>query len=422
MLYHLFEYLRTTYDFPGVGLMQYLSVRAIIAIVTSILVSLIIGKKIIRFLQKKQIGEEIRDLGLEGQIAKKGTPTMGGIIILISIFVPTLLFCNLTNIYIQLLLLSTLWLGLIGFLDDYIKVFKKNKDGLKGKYKVFGQVGLGLIVGLILCFSDTVVVTDKAPSKAQITTEQNINSEDIITSETHKSTITTIPFVKQNEFDYAWLAPFSGQLKNIFTWIIYILVIIFIITAVSNGTNLTDGMDGLATGTSAIVGTTLGILAYLSGNIIYSDYLDIMYIPYSGEIVVFIAALVGALLGFLWYNSYPAQIFMGDTGSLALGGIIAVIAIIIRKELLIPILCGIFLVESISVIVQRGYFKYTKKKTGQGVRVFKMTPLHHHFQKEGIAAIIQSPKRALPEAKIVMRFWLISILLAALTIITLKIR
>lgn len=399
MLYHLFEYLKNTIDFPGVGLMQYISVRATVAIITSILISLIIGKKIITLLQKKQIGEAIRDLGLEGQMQKKGTPTMGGVIIIISIFVPVLLFCNLSNIYIQLLLLTTLWLGAIGFIDDYIKVFKKDKDGMPGKYKVLGQVLLGLIVGLTLFFSESNLSFGIA-----------------------KSTVTTIPFIKQNEFDYAWLVPFSGQLEETLTWIIYIIAIIFIITAVSNGTNLTDGMDGLATGTSVIIGTTLGILAYLSGNTIYADYLNIMYLPNSGEIVIFVAAFVGALLGFLWYNSYPAQVFMGDTGSLALGGIIAVIAIVIRKELLIPILCGIFFVESLSVIIQRAYFKYTKKKNGVGTRVFKMTPLHHHFQKEGIEAIIQKPKMALPEAKIVMRFWLISIILAALTIVTLKIR
>jgi phospho-N-acetylmuramoyl-pentapeptide-transferase len=372
-------------------------------------------------LQKKQIGEDIRDLGLEGQLSKKGTPTMGGIIILVSILIPTLLFCDLTNIYVILLIISTIWLGVIGFIDDYIKVFRKNKEGMPGKYKIFGQVSLGLIVGIVLCFSDQVVVHEKGtPSKEEIakieqSTGTSYNPE-------HKSTKTTIPFVKENEFDYKWLAPGQGRVKDILGWIIYVIVIIFVITAVSNGTNLTDGMDGLATGISAIVGATLGILAYLSGNIIYSDYLNIMYLPDTGEVVIFMAVLVGALLGFLWYNSFPAQVFMGDTGSLALGGIIAVAAIVIRKELLIPILCGIFFVESLSVILQRGYFKYTKKKYGAGRRIFKMSPLHHHYQKEGIPALIQRPVKAIPEAKIVMRFWLVAILLAVITVVTLKIR
>lgn len=421
MLYHLFEYLKTSIDFPGSGLMQYISFRGMFASIIAIFVSIFIGKYIIRRLQKKQIGEEIRDLGLEGQLAKKGTPTMGGIIILISILVPTILFCNLKNVYVQLLILSTVWLGAIGFIDDYIKVFKKNKEGLQGKYKIFGQVSLGLIVGLTLCFSNQVVIKDKVIP----TTEEQAQIE-TVTGKTynpvHKSTKTTIPFVKANEFDYKWLAAGEGKVKDILGWVIYIAVIIFVITAVSNGTNLTDGMDGLATGVSAIVGATLGILAYLSGNIIYSDYLNIMYIPNVGEVVVFMSALIGALLGFLWYNSFPAQVFMGDTGSLALGGIIAVAAIIIRKELLIPILCGIFFVESLSVIFQRAYFKYTKKKYGEGRRIFKMSPLHHHYQKEGIPALIKRPYKAIPEAKIVMRFWLVAILLAVVTIVTLKIR
>ncbi len=419
MLYALFEYLKNVADIPGLGLMQYISFRSIIAIIVAILFSMYIGKIIIRKLQKLQIGEEIRDLGLEGQLSKKGTPTMGGVIILTSIIIPVVLFCNLTNIYVQLLLFSTIWLGAVGFADDYIKVFKKNKEGLSGKYKIVSQVTLGLIVGLTLCFSDEVVIRDKVnnTTTSQLGTEiaQNYNPE-------HKSTKTTIPFVKSNEFNYQWLVPGHGKVKEILSWILYIIVIIFVITAVSNGTNLTDGMDGLAAGVSAIVGTTLGILAYLSGNIIYAGYLNIMYIPNIGESVIFLAALIGALAGFLWYNSYPAQVFMGDTGSLALGGIIAVAAIIIRKELLIPILCGIFFVESLSVIIQRGYFKYTKKKYGQGVRVFKMSPLHHHFQKEGVDAIIKKPLHAIPEAKIVMRFWLVAILLAVLTIVTLKIR
>lgn len=396
MLYHLFDYLNSAgIDFPGIGLMQYISFRALLALMTALLVALYAGPRIIRKLQKKQIGEDIRDLGLEGQMQKKGTPTMGGIIIILSILVPALLFGNLTNIYVQLLIVSAIWLGLIGFLDDSIKVFKKNKDGLSGKYKIIGQVTLGLVVGLALCFSNQVDI---------------------------QSTLTTIPFVKDNQFDYAWLSPFGGEFGEIFARIIYVVVIIFVITAVSNGSNLTDGMDGLATGVSAFIGITIAILAYLSGNTIYASYLDIMYIPYSGEVVIFMSAFIGALVGFLWYNTFPAQVFMGDTGSLALGGIIAVAAIILKKELLIPVMCGIFFVESLSVIMQRYWFKYTKKKYGEGRRIFKMSPLHHHFQKEGIPALIQSPHKALPEAKIVVRFWIITILLCAITIITLKIR
>ncbi len=380
-------------DFPGSGIMRYISVRAILASMTAILIALVFGKSIIRKLQKRQIGEEIRDLGLEGQLAKKGTPTMGGVIILMAIAVPILLFGDLKNTYVLLLLITTVWLGLLGFADDYIKVFRKNKEGLPGRYKILWQVILGLAVGITVCLKEDTV-----------------------------STLTTIPFIKDNEFDYAWLAPGSGKVKEILQVVIYVTVIIFITTAMSNGTNLTDGMDGLAAGISAIVGATLGVLAYLSGNVIYSDYLNIMYIPDSGEIAVFMAAFTGALLGFLWYNSYPAQVFMGDTGSLALGGIMGVAAILIRKELLTPVLCGIFFVESLSVIIQRVYFKHTKKKYGTGRRIFKMAPLHHHFQKEGIPSLIARPARAIPEAKIVMRFWLISILLAILTIITLKIR
>jgi len=396
MLYHLFDYLsKSGIDFPGIGLMQYISFRALMALMTALLVALYAGPRIIRKLRMKQIGEDIRDLGLEGQMQKKGTPTMGGMIIILSILVPALLFGNLTNIYVQLLIVSAIWLGLIGFLDDSIKVFKKNKDGLSGKYKIIGQVTLGLIVGLALCMSNQVDL---------------------------QSTFTTIPFVKHNQFDYAWLNPFGGEFGEIFTRVIYVTVIIFVITAVSNGSNLTDGMDGLATGVSAFIGITIAILAYLSGNTIYASYLDIMYIPHSGEVVIFMSAFIGALVGFLWYNTYPAQVFMGDTGSLALGGIIAVAAIILKKELLIPVMCGIFFVESLSVIMQRYYFKYTKKKYGEGRRIFKMSPLHHHFQKEGIPAIIQKPHKALPEAKIVVRFWIITILLCAITIITLKIR
>ena len=396
MLYHLFDYLsKAGIDFPGIGLMQYISFRALMALMTALLVALYAGPKIINKLRMKQIGEEIRDLGLEGQMQKKGTPTMGGMIIILSIIVPALLFGNLANIYVQLLIITSIWLGVIGFLDDSIKVFKKNKDGLSGKYKIIGQVTLGLVVGLALCLNNQVDLTD---------------------------TVTTIPFVKHNQFDYAWLSPFDGHLGDIFTRIIYVIVIIFVITAVSNGSNLTDGMDGLATGVSAFIGITIAILAYLSGNTIYSSYLDIMYIPYSGEVVIFMSAFIGALVGFLWYNTYPAQVFMGDTGSLALGGIIAVAAIILKKELLIPVMCGIFFVESLSVIMQRYWFKYTKKKYGEGRRIFKMSPLHHHFQKEGIPALIQRPVKALPEAKIVVRFWIITILLCAITIITLKIR
>ena len=396
MIYHLFDYLsKSGVDFPGIGLMQYITFRALIALMTALLVALYAGPKIIKMLQKKQIGEDIRDLGLEGQMQKKGTPTMGGIIIILSLVIPALLFGNLTNIYVQLLIVTAIWLGLIGFLDDSIKVFKKNKDGLSGKYKIIGQVTLGLVVGLALCMSDQTGL---------------------------QNTLTTIPFIKDNQFDYAWLSPFGGEFGEIFTRIIYVVVVIFVITAVSNGSNLTDGMDGLATGVSAFIGITIAILAYLSGNTIYASYLDIMYIPHSGEVVIFMSAFIGALVGFLWYNTYPAQVFMGDTGSLALGGIIAVSAILLRKELLIPVMCGIFFVESLSVIMQRYYFKYTKKKYGEGRRIFKMSPLHHHFQKEGIPALIQSPQKALPEAKIVVRFWIITILLCAITIITLKIR
>ena len=392
MIYYLFEQLQHL-DFPGSGLLQYISVRSILASVTAIVLMLCFGGKVIRGLQKLLIGEEIRDLGLEGQLAKKGTPTMGGVMILGSILIAVLLFGDLTNMYIQLLLITLVWLGALGFTDDYIKVFRKNKEGMSGKYKIVGQVILALAVGITICVHEDTV-----------------------------STLTTIPFVKNNEFDYAWLAPGSGKIKELLQVVIYVAVIIFIITAMSNAVNLTDGMDGLAAGITAIVGAALGVLAYLSGNVIYADYLNIMYIPESGEITVYLSALVGALLGFLWFNSYPAQVFMGDTGSLALGGIIGVVAVLIRKELLIPILCGVFFAESLSVIIQRLYFKYTKKKYGAGRRVFKMAPLHHHYQKEGVPALITKPVRAIPEAKIVMRFWIVSILLAIATIITLKIR
>lgn len=420
MIYHLFEYLRHSgFDFPGIGLMQYITVRAFCGSIVAILTSLLVGKKIIRKLQKKQIGEEIRDLGLEGQLSKKGTPTMGGIIIITSITIPALLFCNLTNLNSILLIITTLWLGGLGFLDDYIKVFKHNKEGLSGKYKIFGQVALGLLVGLTLCFSPQLGFRDFSKSGADATVVERSAHGSAVAE---NNTKTTFPFVKSHEFDYDWLSPFKGKVGNIIKWIIYILVIIFVITACSNGCNLTDGMDGLATGISAIVGATLGVLAYLSGHVGYADYLNIMYIPSSGEIAVYMSIFIGALMGFLWYNSFPAQVFMGDTGSLMLGGVIGVCAILIRKELLLPILCGIFLVESLSVILQRYYFKYTKKKYGEGRRIFKMAPLHHHYQKEGIPALISHPVRAIPEAKIVTRFWVVSIILAVLTIVTIKIR
>lgn len=424
MIYHLFEYLQEAgYDFPGVGLVKYITFRAMMAIMTALVIALWLGPKIIRKLQKLQIGEEIRDLGLEGQMAKKGTPTMGGVIILLSILISALLFADLTNVYVILLIITTLWLGFIGFKDDSIKVFKKNKDGLKGKYKIIGQVTLGLIVGLVLCLNSHVTIREKVSSKKNLqdVTVQIDESSSTPYRET-KSTVTTIPFVKNNQLDYSWFSPFEGKAGKIAGWVVYVLVVIFVVTAVSNGTNLTDGLDGLATGISAIVGTAIGILAYLSGNFIYASYLNIMYIPYTGEVVIYMAAFIGALIGFLWFNTFPAQVFMGDTGSLPLGGIIAVAALIIRKELLLPILCGIFFVESLSVIIQTTYFKYTKRKYGEGRRVFKMSPLHHHFQKSGIPALIQSPARPIPEAKIVVRFWIIAIFLCIVAIITLKIR
>lgn len=415
MLYYLFDYLNQ-YDFPGAGMFKYITFRAALAIITSMLVSFLIGKRIIGYLQKKQIGETIRDLDLAGQMAKKGTPTMGGLIIILAILIPTLLFAQLHNIYIILMLITTVWLGTIGFTDDYIKVFKKNKEGLKGKMKLIGQIGLGLIVGLILFLSPEAVIREKIrPSELTTVIDEN-NRESSITREAVwgqdvKSTKTTIPFVKNNEFDYSRVVGFMGEKAQQWGWLVFLLVTIFIITAVSNGANLTDGLDGLATGTSAIIGATLGILAYVSGNMIYADYLNIMYIPNTGELVVFIAAFIGATVGFLWYNSYPAQVFMGDTGSLTIGGIISVFAIIIHKELLIPILCGIFLVENLSVVMQVSYFKYTRKRYGEGRRIFRMSPLHHHYQKKGY-----------PEPKIVTRFWIVGIILAILTIVTLKIR
>ena len=425
MIYHLFQSLKE-YDIPGQGLMTYLSFRAIFASITAMLVAVFAGKRIIRWLQRRQIGEEIRDLGLEGQLQKKGTPTMGGAIIIISILCGVLLFADLTNIYIILLLITTVWLGGLGFTDDYIKVFKHNKDGLSEKSKLIAQIMLGFAIALTVCFSGDIVVREKvdaaeitarAMDDGAVSVSDTAPAQDVV-----KSTKTTIPFVKNHEFDYKWLSPFKGTFGWYCKWAIYVIMIVIVITACSNGTNLTDGMDGLATGTSAIAGVVLGIFAWLSGNIINSDYLNIMYIPGTGEIAVFMAAFVGALIGFLWYNSFPAQVFMGDTGSLAIGGIIGVCAILIRKELLLPILCGVFFVESLSVLMQRFYFKYTRKRYGTGRRIFKMTPLHHHFQKEGIPALITAPKRALPEAKIVVRFWIIGIILAVLTIAMLKIR
>jgi phospho-N-acetylmuramoyl-pentapeptide-transferase len=418
MLYYLFEYLHNLHV-PGAGMFTYISFRSAAAIITSLFISLMIGKKVILLLQKKQIGEVVRDLGLEGQYQKKGTPSMGGIIILASIVVPTLLFAKLNNIYVLLMLLTTLWLGLIGFIDDYIKIFKKHKEGLAGKFKIIGQVGLGIIVGLVLFFGKDVVIAEKV-TNVNLTTRQRTelidqpasNKVNAASTMETKSTKTTIPFVKNNEFDYKWLVSFvKGPLHQPLTWIVYVLIVIFILTSVSNGANLTDGLDGLATGTSAIIGVALAILAYVSSNFIYARYLNIMFIPHSEELVIYAAAFIGATIGFLWYNSFPAQVFMGDTGSLALGGIIAVFAIIIRKELLIPILCGIFLVENLSVVIQVAWFKRTKKKYGEGRRVFLMAPLHHHYQKKGF-----------PEPKIVTRFWIVAIILAVLSIVTLKIR
>ena len=436
MIYHLFQYLER-FDIPGQRLFTYLSFRAMLTSVTAMLISFFIGKWIIALLQRKQIGETIRDLGLEGQMQKKGTPTMGGIIIIFSIVIPVLLFCDLTNVYLQLLLFTTLWCGALGFADDYIKVFKHNKEGLHPKVKLAAQMILGLAVGMTVWLSNDIVIREKVPVKAGVANivEQgnrqslNVDSETLVAEDAGwemenvvKSTKTTIPFVKNHEFDYKWLSPFKGKWGWYCKWAIYVLMIVIVITACSNGTNLTDGMDGLAAGTSAIVGVVLGVLAWVGGNLLNSDYLNIMYIPGSGEIAVFMAAFVGALMGFLWYNSYPAQVFMGDTGSLTIGGIIGVGAVLMRKELLLPILCGIFLVESLSVIMQRTYFKYTKKKYGEGRRIFKMSPLHHHYQKEGIPALITKPVHAIPEAKIVARFWLIGIILAVSTLALLKLR
>lgn len=404
MLYYLFEYLQSVYDFPGAGLFQYISFRAAMAVITSLLVSLVFGGKIIRFIQRKQIGEEVRTLGLAGEESKKGTPTMGGLIILGAILIPTLLFTKLDNIYIQIMLVSTVWLGSIGFIDDYIKVFKKDKEGLAGRFKVLGQIGIGLIVGIVMVFHSDIVVKDEVSLSSETEVVGSI-------SLAQKSSKTTTPFFKNNEFDYQSLTSWMGDTAKDYAWILFVLIVVVIVTAVSNGANMTDGLDGLATGTSAIIGATLALFAYVSGNIIAADYLNIMYIPDTGELVIYMSAFVGACVGFMWYNSYPAQVFMGDTGSLALGGIIAVVAILIRKELLIPILCGVFLVENLSVIMQIGYFKYTKKKFGEGKRIFKMAPLHHHYQKLGMH-----------ESKIVTRFWIVGIMLAVITVVTLKLR
>ena len=420
MLFHLFQYLDKMYHIPGGGLFNFISFRTGVAFILALMISTIFGRRIIDFLQKKQIGETIRELGLEGQMSKKGTPTMGGVIIIISILVPTLLLTNLTNTYLLLMIITTVWMGIIGLTDDYIKVFLKNKDGLKGLFKIIGQVGLGLIVGITMYMSPEIVIRENIEVKVHQRVAHVVYSKKDV-----KSTNTTIPFVKNNNLDYADLFSSLGEKAQQYGWILFVLMTIFIVTAVSNGANLTDGLDGLATGSSAIMGVTLGILAYVSGNVNYAGYLNIMYLPGTGELLVFAGAFMGATIGFLWYNAFPAQVFMGDTGSLTLGGIIAVFAIIIRKELLIPILCGVFLIENLSVILQVSYFKFTKKRTGVGQRIFKMTPLHHHYQKPGnagIQAIIQKPLQALPESKIVVRFWIIGIILAAITIITLKIR
>jgi phospho-N-acetylmuramoyl-pentapeptide-transferase len=420
MFYYLFDFLHKHFNFPGAGMFQYISFRAGLSIIASLILSMIVGKRIIKYLRKKQVGETVRDLGLTGQIEKQGTPTMGGLIILGSILIPVLLFAKLHNIYIILMLVTTVWLGAIGFIDDYIKVFKKNKKGLAGRFKIIGQIGLGLIVGLTMYYSPDVVIREKNPNNNSV---RMVNTNSVLQVENGtqsnrfffetpvKSTKTTIPFIKNNEFDYADLLAWTGKGYHKWAFLIFIPIIIIIITAVSNGANLTDGLDGLATGTSAVIGITLAVFAYVSGNYFYANYLNIMLIPNTGELVIFISAFVGACIGFLWYNSYPAQIFMGDTGSLSIGGIIAVFAIIIRKELLIPLLCGVFLIQTLSVMMQVTYFKYSKRKYGEGRRIFLMSPLHHHYQKKGYH-----------EAKIVMRFIIVGIVLAVLSVITLKIR
>jgi len=414
MLYYLFDYLNKL-NVPGAGLFDFISFRAALALITSLIISVVFGQKIINALRRQQIGETVRDLGLAGQIEKSGTPTMGGLIILSAILIPTLLFAKLHNVYVITMLMATVWLGLIGFLDDYIKVFKKNKEGLKGKFKVIGQIGVGLIVGCILYFSDDVTVHKRVDADYKLQADEEFVTEAHIQNdgETYKwvktdDMTTTIPFIKGNEFNYNWLI---GDWHKSYGWLLFIPIVIFIVIAVSNGANMTDGLDGLATGTSAIIGIALAVLAYVSSHAKFADYLNVMYIPMAEELVIFIAAFVGACVGFLWYNSFPAQVFMGDTGSLALGGIIAVFAISIRKELLIPVLCGVFLIENLSVMMQVGYFKFTKKRYGEGRRIFLMAPLHHHYQKKG-----------LHEAKIVARFWIVAVLLAVVTIVTLKLR
>jgi len=416
MLYYLFEYLQEQ-GVPGAGVFQYISFRAAMAIVVSLLISMVFGGKIINIIRRQQAGETIRDLGLEGQMEKAGTPTMGGLIILASIIIPTLLFAKLNNIYVLLLLFSTVWLGAIGFIDDYIKIFKKNKDGLSGKFKIIGQVGIGIIVGSVLYFNSDVVVRHKVATGATNVAQAEAGNLKKDATANHfvweevQSTKTTIPFVKNNEFDYKWFLSWLSKDLLKYTWLIYIPIVILVITAMSNGANMTDGIDGLAAGTSAIIGVAIAVFAFVSGNQFFADYLNVMYIPNSGEIVIFSAAFVGAAVGFLWYNSYPAQVFMGDTGSLALGGIIAVMSLAVRKELILPVLAGIFLAENLSVMLQVGYFKYTKKKTGEGKRIFLMAPLHHHFQKKGMH-----------ESKIVSRFWIVGLMLMVLSIVTLKIR
>jgi len=408
MLYYLFEYLENHYNLTGAGLFQYISFRSALAFILSLLFSTIYGKRIINFLQRKQVGESVRDLGLEGQVEKAGTPTMGGIIIILATLIPVLLFAKLENVYIIVLIVTTVWMGTIGFIDDYIKIFRKNKDGLKGRFKILGQVTLGIFVGAMFYFHPGITMKEKLPVQYQYTTEEGVP---VLFGEAEKSTKTTIPFFKNNELEYANALEIFGEGLKDYAWLIFIPIVIFIITAVSNGANLTDGIDGLAAGSSAIIVLTLGVFAWVSGNIIFANYLDVMYIPNSGEMTIFIAAFVGSLVGFLWYNTYPAQVFMGDTGSLTIGGIIAVLAIAVRKELLIPILAGVFFVETLSVILQVSYFKYTKKKFGEGRRIFKMSPLHHHYQKSGYH-----------ESKIVTRFWIIGIMLAVFTIVTLKLR
>ncbi len=421
MLYHLFTYLDKYFDVPGAGMFNYISFRTGLAFIFGLAISTLFGRRIIDYLQKKQIGETIRNLGLEGQMSKKGTPTMGGIIILLAILIPTLLFAQLNNTYTLLMIITTIWLGIIGFADDYIKVFLKNKEGLSGRFKIFGQVSLGLIVGLTMYLSPDAVIRENIEQRGDNERVENV----LYAKKDVKSTKTTIPFFKNNNLDYADAFKWAGENAQKYGWILFVAVAIFLVTAISNGANLTDGLDGLATGSSAIMGITLGILAYVSGNIKYAAYLNIMYLPGTGELLIFAGAFIGATIGFLWYNAYPAQVFMGDTGSLTLGGIIAVFALAIHKELLIPILCGVFIVENLSVVMQVSYFKYTKKRYGEGKRIFKMSPLHHHFQKAGnagIDALLQKPLQALPESKIVIRFWIVGVILAAITIITLKIR